>query len=139
MLKDLHFLTLLFLKLEKKEGVFTRHLRIRACLRILKNLIKKILKEKGNLVIIYVCMLTAIRRPISTDTKKTPRKAPKHARKSNLSIFQISHAARRSIKDRTAEMMIAERMQFGVYLNKGVSTNKTTSTTMAIIMLDIAV
>jgi hypothetical protein len=56
-----------------------------------------------------------------------------------LSIFQISHAARRSIKDRTAEMMIAERMQDGVYLNKGVSTNKTISTTMAIMMFDIAV
>ena len=36
-------------------------------------------------------------------------------------------------------MMIAERMQFGVYLNKGVSTNKTTSTTIAIMMFDIAV
>lgn len=83
--------------------------------------------------------LTAMRSPISTETKKTPTKAPKQARKSNLSIFQMSNAALKSISESTAEIMMAERMQFGVYLNKGVSTSNVTSTTMAIITLDMAV
>lgn len=83
--------------------------------------------------------LTAMRRPISTETKKTPTKAPKQARKSNLSIFQMSQAARKSISDRTAEMMIADRMQLGVYLNNGVSTRSVNITTIAIITFDMAV
>lgn len=73
------------------------------------------------------------------DTKKTPKKAPKHARKSNLSIFQISQAAFRSMREVTAEIMTAERMQLGVYLNNGVSATNVMSTTMAMTMLDMAV
>lgn len=84
-------------------------------------------------------MQTATRRPISTETKKTPKKAPKVARKSNLSIFHISHAALKSTKEMTAEMMMAARMVFGVYLNKGVSATSVMSTTMAMTMLDMAV
>lgn len=80
-----------------------------------------------------------MRSPISTDTKKTPKKAPKQARKSNLSIFQISQAAFKSINESTAEIITAERMQLGVYLNKGVRTNNVMSTTMDITMLDMAV
>jgi hypothetical protein len=83
--------------------------------------------------------LTAMRSPISTETKNTPTKAPKQARKSNLSIFQMSHAARRSISESTAEMMMAERIVLGVYLNKGVSTSNVMSTTIDIITLDIVV
>lgn len=38
-------------------------------------------------------ILTAIKRPISTDLKITPKNAPMQARKSNLSIFHMSIAA----------------------------------------------
>lgn len=40
-----------------------------------------------------ISILTAIKRPISTDTKITPKKAPIQAIKSNLSIFHIRIAA----------------------------------------------
>lgn len=59
-------------------------------------------------------LLTAIRRPISADINSTPRKAPKHAIKSILSIFQIAHAALKSTSPDTAEVIIAARIAFGV-------------------------
>jgi len=40
-----------------------------------------------------IIVLTAIRSPISTETKTTPKNAPMQATKSNLSIFQIKIAA----------------------------------------------
>lgn len=84
-------------------------------------------------------ILTAIRRPISTEKKITPKKAPMHAIKSNLSHFQIRYAPLMSIKLSTAEIMIDARIAFGVYLNKGVISNNVSNTTIDITILDTAV
>jgi len=46
-----------------------------------ENILKKLRGED-------VTMATTIKRPISTEMKTTPKKAPMHAIKSNLSIFQ---------------------------------------------------
>lgn len=61
------------------------------------------------------------------------------ATKSNLSIFQMRAAAWKSIKLITAEMMMAERMAFGVYLKRGVMNISVRKTTADITMFDIAV
>lgn len=83
--------------------------------------------------------LTATKRPISTEKKTTPRKAPMQATKSNLSIFQIRIAASKSIKPMTAEIMMEERIAFGVYLKRGVRNSNVKSTTMDITMFETAV
>lgn len=62
-----------------------------------------------------------------------------HATKSNLSIFHIKIAAGMSIRPITADIMMAARMAFGVYLKRGVMNSKVRNTTMDIIMLDTAV
>ncbi|KAL0546191.1 hypothetical protein IC582_016097 [Cucumis melo] len=69
----------------------------------------------------------------------TPKKAPIQATKSNLSIFQISFTAYKSIRLITADMMIADRIALGVYLKSGVRNAKVSSTTMDITMLETAV
>ncbi len=84
-------------------------------------------------------MLTAIRRPISTETNKVPKKAPNIAMKSNLSTFQMRYAALTLINEITAAMMTDARMALGVYLNSGVRANKTTITTSDITMFDTVV
>lgn len=73
------------------------------------------------------------------DMKTTPKKAPMHAMKSNLSTFQIVYAASMSIRLSTAEMMMAASTAFGVYLNRGVITSKVSITTIDITMLDTGV
>ena len=93
-----------------------------------------------NLVVVIIsCFLTAIKSPISTETKTTPRRAPMQATKSNLSIFHNRIMAGMSIRLRTADMMIEEIMAFGVYLNNGVITSKVSSTMQDITMLEAAV
>lgn len=69
----------------------------------------------------------------------TPRKAPIQATKSNLSIFHINFAACNSTRLITADIMIADRIAFGVYLKSGVMKTKVKSTTMDITMLETAV
>lgn len=83
--------------------------------------------------------LTEIKRPISTETKTTPKKAPMQAAKSSLSIFHMRTAASKSIRPRTADIMIAARMAFGVYLKSGVMNTNVRATTMAITMFETAV
>ena len=84
-------------------------------------------------------VLTAIKRPISTVAKTTPRKAPRHATKSNLSIFHIKIAAGTSISPTTADIMMAARIAFGVYLKRGVMNSKVRNTTQDIMILETAV
>lgn len=84
-------------------------------------------------------MLTAINRPISTEAKTTPKKAPMHATKSNLSIFHIKIAASMSIRPSTADIMMAARIAFGVYLKRGVMNSNVRNTTPDITMLEAAV
>lgn len=48
-------------------------------------------------------------------------------------------AASKSIRPMTAEMMMEERMAFGVYSKRGVMNNNVKSTTMDITMLETAV
>lgn len=91
------------------------------------------MKSKRNLV------LTAIRRPISTDTKTTPKKAPMHAMKSNLSVFHIRITASKSIRPMTAVIMMEARMAFGVYLKRGVKNSSVRNTTADIMILVTAV
>lgn len=86
-----------------------------------------------------ISKLTAIKRPISTEAKTTPKKAPMQAMKSNLSIFHIKIAALKSIRPMTADIMIDERMAFGVYLKSGVMNFKVRNTTKDITMLETAV
>lgn len=69
----------------------------------------------------------------------TPKKAPMHARKSNLSIFQRRIAARISIRLITTAMIIAASTAFEVYLNSDVITNIVNNNTMDISMFDTAV
>ena len=84
-------------------------------------------------------MATAIKRPISTEMKTTPRKAPMHAVKSNLSIFQMIIMALISTRFTTAAMMIAARIALGRYLNKGVMNSNVNRTIMDMTMLETAV
>ena len=84
-------------------------------------------------------LLTAIKRPISTDLNTTPKNAPMQATKSNLSVFQIRYAASKSIRPITAVMMIDARMEFGVYLKSGVISSKVKNTTVDITTLEIGV
>ena len=84
-------------------------------------------------------ILTAIKRPISTETKTTPKNAPMQATKSNLSIFHIRYAASKSTRLITAEIIMAASMAFGVYLKRGVINSKVKNTTIAIIMFETAV
>lgn len=83
-------------------------------------------------------LYTAINRPISTDAKITPKKAPMQATKSNLSIFHMRIAAWKSIRLITADIMMAARMAFGVYLKRGVMNCKVRKTTTDIMMLETA-
>lgn len=83
--------------------------------------------------------LTAIRSPISTETKMTPKNAPIQAMKSSLSTLKIKIAAWISIKGITALMMIAARMAFGVYLKRGVRKSNVKRTTIDIMMFETAV
>lgn len=83
--------------------------------------------------------LTAIKRPISTEAKITPKKAPMQATKSNLSIFHNRLTASTSIRPTTADIMIEASMAFGVYLNSDVMNSKVKNTTQDITMLDMAV
>lgn len=55
----------------------------------MRELIKLVMRELE----VAGLILTAIRRPISTLANITPKKAPKQATKSNLSIFQSKIAA----------------------------------------------
>ena len=82
---------------------------------------------------------TAIKRPISTLLKTTPKKAPIQARKSNLSIFHSSIAAGMSTRGNTAAMMIEASTAFGVYLNNRVMSSNVRRTTQDITMLATAV
>lgn len=61
------------------------------------------------------------------------------AMKSNLSIFHIKTTASKSIRPSTADMMMAERMAFGVYLKRGVRNSKVRKTTQDIMILETAV
>lgn len=83
--------------------------------------------------------LTAIKRPISTEMKTTPKKAPMQAMKSNLSIFHIKIAASTSKRPTTADMMMEARIALGVYLNNRVISSSVRKTTPDITMLDTAV
>lgn len=82
--------------------------------------------------------LTAISRPISTETKTTPTKAPRQARKSNLSIFQIRIMASTSTSPATADIIIEARIALGVYQNSGVMNESVSSTTIDMTMLETA-
>ncbi|KAG9145412.1 hypothetical protein Leryth_022909 [Lithospermum erythrorhizon] len=82
--------------------------------------------------------LITIKRPISTDTKTTPKKAPMQATKSDLSIFHMRIIASKSISPRTADIMMDAKMAFGVYLNNGVMISKVSSTTIDMTMLETA-
>lgn len=82
---------------------------------------------------------TAIKRPISTEIKTTPKKAPMQAMKSDLSIFHIRITASMSIKPITAHIMIEASMAFGVYLNSGVMSSNVKNTTQDITMFETAV
>lgn len=84
-------------------------------------------------------VLTAINNPISTEMKTTPKKAPMHATKSNLSILNIKIIASMSIRPSTADMIIEARIAFGVYLNSGVMTKSVSKTTHDMTMLETAV
>lgn len=84
-------------------------------------------------------IFTAIKRPISTQAKTTPNKAPMQAMKSNLSIFHISNIASMSINPTTADIMMEASMAFGVYLNNGVITSRVSNTTIDITIFDTAV
>lgn len=84
-------------------------------------------------------MLTAIRRPISTFLKITPRKAPMQAIKSNLSIFQSKTVASMSTRPITAAIIMEDRTAIGVYLNNGVMSNRASNTTMDKTKFDTAV
>lgn len=86
-----------------------------------------------------ITTLTAISNPISTEAKITPKKAPTQAMKSSLSIFHIKIAASQSIRPITADIMMAERMAFGVYLKRGVRNFRVRNTTQDITMFDTAV
>jgi hypothetical protein len=94
------------------------------------------INERRNGLDIFI---TAIRRPISTLLKITPKKAPMHATKSNLSIFQRRIAALMSMRFNTAAMIIEASTAFGVYLNSGVITNRVNNKTKDITMFDTAV
>lgn len=71
--------------------------------------------------------------------KMTPKKAPMQAKKSSLSILHMRIAASISIRPRTADIMMAARIAFGVYLKSGVMNSKVRATTMAITMFETAV
>lgn len=88
---------------------------------------------------ITVLVLTAIKSPISTEAKTTPKNAPMQATKSNLSIFHIKIAALQSTRLMTAEIMIVARMAFGVYSKRGVRNSKVKNTTTDMTILDTAV
>lgn len=62
-----------------------------------------------------------------------------HARKSNLSIFHIRIAASKSKSPATADIMIAARIAFGVYLKRGVMNSKVKNTTQDITIFETAV
>lgn len=83
--------------------------------------------------------ITAIRSPISTEIKITPKNAPMQAMKSNLSIFHMRIAASKSIRPITAHIIIDERIALGVYLKRGVMNSKVKKTTHDITMFDTAV
>lgn len=57
---------------------------------------------------------TATERPISTDPNKTPKKVPKHIRKSILSIFHMLIASLKSINPGSADRMIDASIATGV-------------------------
>ena len=83
--------------------------------------------------------ITAIRRPISTLLKITPKKAPMQATKSNLSIFHSRITASMFTRFITAAIIIEASTAFGVYLNSGVMTSRVSNTTMDMTMFDTAV
>ncbi|KAG5581017.1 hypothetical protein H5410_051644 [Solanum commersonii] len=82
---------------------------------------------------------TAIKRPISTDWKTTPKKAPMQATKSNLSILYRRVIASISINPITADMMMEASIAFGVYLNNGVISSKVSNTTQDMTIFETAV
>lgn len=84
-------------------------------------------------------VLTAIKSPISTEAKTTPKNAPMQATKSNLSIFHIKIAALQSTRLMTAQMMIEARIAFGVYLKSGVMNCRVKNTTTDMTILETAV
>lgn len=84
-------------------------------------------------------LITAIRRPISTLMKITPKKAPMQARKSNLSIFHSRITASMFTRPSTAAIIIDASTAFGVYLKSGVMSSSVNNTTMDITMFDTAV
>lgn len=82
---------------------------------------------------------TAVRRPISTDANKTPKKAPMQARKSSLSTFQIWYASYILISPERADKMIEARIAKGVKYKSLVNNSSDTSTVMAMTIFDTAV
>lgn len=84
-------------------------------------------------------LFTAMRSPISTETKTTPKKAPIQATKSNLSIFHSKTTASKSMRPMTADIMMDASIAFGVYLNNGVMTKRVSNTIIDITILDTAV
>ena len=93
-------------------------------------------KKKKKKKSIYI---TATIRPISTDANRTPRNAPRHARKSILSTFQIWKASFMSISPGRADRMIEARIVMGVKYKSLVSNSSDTSTVMAITIFDTTV
>ena len=87
----------------------------------------------------FVYCYTAIKMPISTEIKITPKNAPMQAMKSNLSIFHSRITASISTRLTTADIMIAARMAFGMYLNRGVMTINVRKTIIDMTMLETAV
>lgn len=93
---------------------------------------KKVEEGRGKFV-------TAVRRPISTDANKTPKKAPVQARKSSLSTFQIWYASLISISPGRADKIIEARIAKGVKYKSLVNNSSDTSTVMAMTIFDTAV
>ena len=58
--------------------------------------------------------LTARRRPISTEAKRTPKKAAMRTRKSSLSSFQMCKAPETSMRPGSAERIMEARIAVGV-------------------------